>query len=280
MAFDFLNRKAYPTDRYNAACSYALSGEKDSALYHLNRLADASKYSNLNHLLNDSDLNSLHEEKRWEEIVAIVKANKEFAEKDLEKDLVEMLDSVRELDQNLRLKSRGLGEEFGWQSDTVKNLWVKIQYQDSINERIITKLLDERGWLGADVIGSRGNSTLFLVIQHAPLETQQKYLPMMRQAVKDGNARGSSLALLEDRVNLRTWKKQIYGSQIGTDPDGNYYVQALQDPLNVDKRRASVGLGPLNEYTQRWNFSFVAEEYIKNAKKYEDLLESTRPKEK
>ena len=42
--FSYLGRKAYPNDRYNAACSYALAGEKDSAFYHLYRLADASKY--------------------------------------------------------------------------------------------------------------------------------------------------------------------------------------------------------------------------------------------
>lgn len=272
--FALIGRKAYPDDRYNAACSYALAGEKDSALYHLYRLADGdSKFKDLSYLTSDSDLTSLHEEEKWKEIVAYVKANKEFAEKDLEKPLVVMLDSIYELDQSLRVKSSDLVKEYGWESDTVQNLWAKINYQDSINERAITDLLDKRGWLGADIIGDKGNSTLFLVIQHAPIETQLKYLPMMRQAVKEGKARGSSLALLEDRVNLRTGKKQIYGSQIGTDSEGKQYVQALEDPLNVDKRRASVGLGPLNDYTARWNFSFDAEEYLKNIKKYEDLLE-------
>lgn len=73
--------------------------------------------------------------------------------------------------------------------------------------------LDERGWLGPDVIGQTGNSTLFLVIQHADLVTQEKYLPMMREAVTKGNAKGSSLALLEDRVLIRNGKQQRYGSQ-------------------------------------------------------------------
>ncbi|MEZ5038583.1 MAG: DUF6624 domain-containing protein [Saprospiraceae bacterium] len=69
------------------------------------------------------------------------------------------------------------------------------------------------GWLGADVIGNQGNSTLFLVIQHADIETQEKYLPMMRDAVSKGNARASSLALLEDRVALRKGEKQIFSTQ-------------------------------------------------------------------
>jgi hypothetical protein len=62
--------------------------------------------------------------------------------------------------------------------------------------------LDKYGWLGADVVGGQGNSTLFLVIQHSDQATQEKYLPMMREAVKNGKAQGSSLALLEDRAAL------------------------------------------------------------------------------
>jgi len=98
--------------------------------------------------------------------------------------------------------------------------------------------LDERGWLGLKVIGNQGNSTLFLVIQHSDLETQLKYLPMMREAVKLGNTRASSLALLEDRVALRQGKRQIYGSQIGRDQEtGEYYVSPLIEPEKVNERR-------------------------------------------
>jgi len=56
--------------------------------------------------------------------------------------------------------------------------------KDSINLIKVMKILDERGWLGKNVVGEQGNKTLFLVVQHADLEYQQKYLPMMRDAVK------------------------------------------------------------------------------------------------
>jgi hypothetical protein len=45
-----------------------------------------------------------------------------------------------------------------------------------------------------------GNCALFFVIRHPDLKAQEKYLPMMRQAVKDGKANGSQLAMLEDTV--------------------------------------------------------------------------------
>ena len=88
---------------------------------------------------------------------------------------------------------------------------------------------------------------------------------MMREAVKNGKAKGKSLALLEDRVALRKRKKQIYGSQIGRDNDTKlYYVLPLEDPDNVDKRRAKVGLEPLADYVNYWQIKWDVEQYKKD----------------
>jgi hypothetical protein len=145
---------------------------------------------------------------------------------------------------------------------------------DSVNLLKIKKIIDKYGWLGPETIGENGNATLFLVIQHADQKTQEKYLPIMRQAVKDKKALGSELALLEDRVALGQGKKQIYGSQIGGDP-GNYYVLPLEDPDNVDKRRAEVGLPPLYEYLKHYNIKWDVEQYKKDfPEKKEKIIES------
>ena len=271
-AFVVMGRRSLSNDRYNAACSYALSGEKDSAFLHLNLVVKGFKYKNLAHITSDSDLNSLHDEKRWGEIIKMVTANKLEAEKDLNKPLAHLLDSIYEEDQGVREGYKELKSKYGKDSDELKAFWKKVSEVDKRNEVIVTKILDEYGWLGRNVIRERGNSTLFLVIQHAPIKTQKKYLPMMRQAVKDKKASGADLALLEDRVNLRTGKKQIYGSQMGYMPDGTMYVQALEDPENVDKRRAKVGLQPLNSYTQYWNINFDPVEYLKKLTEYEKIL--------
>ena len=153
----------------------------------------------------------------------------------------------------------------------MKDHWKIIQEKDSINLIAVSSILDQYGWLGSEVVGQQGNSALFLVIQHADINTQQKYLPMMREAVKSGKARGSNLALLEDRVALRQGKKQIYGSQIGRDPITNlYFVSPLEDPDNVDKRRAEVGLGPLADYVSKWNIQWDVEQYKKDLPSLED----------
>jgi hypothetical protein len=265
-AFAANGGKATLEDRYNAACSYALSEQVDSAFYHLFYLAENPKiaYHNLDHISTDSDLDILHKLKRWDELLAIVSANKKEYEKDFDHELVAMLDSVYATDQLHRREIMTAAEEKGNDSKEVRALW-KIQSRyDSLNTVAVTKILDERGWLGADVIGGKGNLTLFLVIQHADTEVQEKYLPMMRQAVKDGKAEGSSLAMLEDRVALAQGRKQLYGSQIHTDMETNqYYVAPLEDPDNVDARRAEVGLPPLASYTEYFGFKWNLEEFKK-----------------
>lgn len=257
-------------DRYNAACSWALAGNPDSSFHHLTRIAEKGNYANLHHLVNDSDLFSLHEDSRWSIVVDKVRANKEKVEEHLDKDLVVMLDTIFDDDQVLRREIQAINEKYGWESEEMKAHWKKIQKQDSINLIKVEKILEEKGWLGADIIGGKGNQTLFLVIQHAALEKQEKYLPMMREAVKKGNANAASLALLEDRVALGKGDKQIYGSQIGRNEEtGEHYVLPLVDPVNVDMRRAEVGLPPLAEYVSRWNIVWDAEKYVQDMEKSE-----------
>ncbi len=262
-AFKSMGWKGFPNDRYNAACSAAMAHIPDTAFFYLERAVKGG-YMNYKHISVDSDLAILHEDKRWKIILEGVKANKDKAEVNLNKPLAHKLDSILKEDQEGRMKIDGIQQKYGWDSKEMKALWKEINFKDSLNLIEITNILDEHGWLGADVVGQEGSSALFLVIQHSGLKVQEKYLPMMREAVKNGKAHGSSLALLEDRVALRQGKKQIYGSQISMNlVTKAYYVDLLEDPDNVDKRRAEVGLQPLAEYVKHWNIKWDVEEHKK-----------------
>ncbi|WP_336515981.1 DUF6624 domain-containing protein [Pollutibacter soli] len=184
-------------------------------------------------------------------------------------EITRALDSINRLDQGGREKSESI--QLHYKNDTAKlrqeleQLWKQIHIQDSMNQVAVMKILDTEGWLGPREIGEDANSTLFLVIQHADLPIQEKYLPMMKTAVQNKKAKPSQLALLEDRVALRKGKKQLYGSQIGWDMIRNdYYVQPLEDPDHVDERRASMGLPPMAEYVRYWNMKWDVEQYKKD----------------
>lgn len=263
-AFVTLGNKGAVNDRYNAACSYALAKEIDSSFVQLFKIADNGNYSNYWHIITDTDLDNLHSDKRWNEVLVKVKSNKDKAEAKLDLPLVAVLDTIYQEDQGLRRQVSEVETQYGRDSEEMQTHIKKIIVKDSLNLIKIQKILDERGWLGPEVVGNQGSSTLFLVIQHSDLPVQEKYLPMMREAVSKGKAEPSALALLEDRVALRQGKRQIYGSQIARDSEtGEYYISPLKDPENVDKRRAEVGLQPLQDYVSGWNIAWDAEKYEK-----------------
>lgn len=261
-AFVANGNKGIINDRYNAACSWALANQVDSAFVQLFKIAQNGNYTNYNHLTTDPDLKSLYEDPRWEEVTALVKSNKEKGEANFDKPLVAILDTIFQEDQKYRLQIGEIEQKYGRQSDEMQAHWNLIMKKDSINLLKVQKILDERGWLGPSIIGNQGNQTLFLVIQHSELSIQEKYLPMMREAVQKGNANASSLALLEDRVALRQGRRQTYGSQISRDEEtGAFYVSPLDDPDNVDERRAMVGLQPLQDYVSRWGITWDVAAY-------------------
>jgi len=259
----FAIQKKSRNDLYNAACSAALAGDKKLAFQWLT-LAFKNGWTNLSHLKSDADLTILHGSKKWGKLIATMQKDADKREVNYDKPLQAELLQIYEEDQKYRQQINGIADKHGYDSKEMKDLWTIINEKDSINLIKIKAVLDKSGWVGPDKIGEQANQTLFLVIQHSDQATQQKYLPMMREAVKNKNASGSALALLEDRVALGEGKKQTYGSQIGRDKEtGKSYVLSLDDPDNVDKRRASVGLGPLADYVKRWNIDWNVEEYKK-----------------
>lgn len=268
-AFEALGNKGYTNDRYNAACAWAQAGNSDNAFHNLFRIAEKADFSSYTHMVIDRDLNPIKEDTRWNEVLQIVKNNKAAKEEGLDHELIAQLDSIRILDQMYRMEIEHTTETYGRESEELKELWSTINYYDSVNLIKIEQIIEEHGFPGRDLIGINNSNVIFLVIQHSDTKTQQKYLPMMRQAVEDHNLAASSLALLEDRVALNTGGKQIYGSQIWSDETGAYFVAPIEDPEHVNERRKRVGLQPLEEYTMIWNFKWDVEAHIKRHSKSE-----------
>ncbi len=162
------------------------------------------------------------------------------------------LERIHDLDQNDRHNASGF---IGAQKDSVVAHMV---LTDPLNLVRVTAILDSAGWLGEDVLGHKANQALFLVLQHADAQpkVQEAYLPMMREAVEQGKARASELAMFEDRVAVNNGRPQIYGSQIGW-KDGKGFVKPMVDEEHVNERRAAVGLEPLEKYTERFGFTWA-----------------------
>jgi tetratricopeptide (TPR) repeat protein len=265
-----IEKKSF-VDLYNAACSEALRGNKEQAYQYL-EASIRNGWSNLQHFKSDTDLASLHGSKQWDNLVTQLAKSIEKLEAAYDKPLQKELLQILREDQETRKIFVEVAKIHGYQHPKTDSLGRMIHRKDSINLLKIKKILDERGWVGKEVVGPEASQTLFLVIQHSDYETQKKYLPMLRDAVKKGNAGPASLALLEDRVAIREGRKQRYGSQIGIIPNTNeHYVLPLEDPDNVDKRRMEMGLAPMAVYLSNWELNWNVEEYKKNLPEYEKL---------
>jgi hypothetical protein len=241
---------------YNAACSWALAGEPERAFAALDRAAEAG-YADPDFLTRDPDLVTLHEDSRWEPIVARVRATRDEIEKDYDKPLKERLERILVRDQALRRILEPAEGVLGRESDEMRYFIDLMLREDSLNVVEVLEIIDANGWPGTSLVGPRANSAVWLVIQHAPLETQQAYLPLLRRSVAEGESSGSHLAMLEDRVLMRTGRPQTYGSQIRRDPEtGENQLYLLADPHGVNARREAVGLGPIESYIARWDLEW------------------------
>lgn len=251
-------------DRYNVSCMYALLGNNDMAFYHLFVTANDLKWGDYYHLINDTDLEKLHSDKRWEKLKTLILKNKQDMEAHFDKNLVKVLDQIYFDDQSTRNKIGAMEDKYGRKSKEMNDFWQTILKKDSINLIKVRKILDEKGWPSKKLIGERGTSTLFLVIQHANQEAQEKYLPLIKQAVADNNLPKRQYAMFYDRLLLRRGKRQIYGTQLAMNNESKTpYVLPLTDPLNVDFRRAEMGLNTMQENLKRWNLVWNVKTYLK-----------------
>ncbi len=258
-----LNQSVPLSDRYNASCIYALANNKDMAFHHLFIIGNELKWTNYDHLINDTDLTNLHTDERWKDLSNLIMKNKNEEEADFDKELVAVLDHIYFDDQSTRNKIRSTEELHGRESKEMDALWQDILKRDSINLIKVSAILAEHGWPDKKLIGERGTSTLFLVIQHADQNTQEKYLPIIKKAMEDKNLPKRQYAMFYDRLLLRRGERQIYGTQLAMSKESKLpYVLPLEDPENVDKRRTEMGLNTMQENLNRWNISWDVAEYI------------------
>ncbi len=178
---------------------------------------------------------------------------------------------IGESDQKYRRDMRGVSEKFGWKSPQMDSLWALQNPIDSANTVRICEVIDSCGYPGQSIVGPGEASTAFLVIQHADLEIQEKYLDIITAAADQGEVRWSSVALLVDRVHMRNKRPQIYGSQVSTDQEtGEYFFSEIAQPYKVDSLRATIGMPPLQAYADNWNFKWDPDKHIARHSKVEN----------
>jgi len=191
------------------------------------------------------------------------------------KNLVALLDTIWRTEQEPIQLRDSLGRVHGYESEEFQKQNEIYHRNHDINERKIREILDSQGWPSRDIIGEQGNLTICNVLQHSEVEIRKKYLPIMRKAVEEKELAPRLLARAEDRLATDRGDLQIYGGQMKYYPETkSFNVWPVYDPVNIDKRRAEIGLIPIAEHLKnRFDFDWNLEEQIKRSEEFEKQLQ-------
>jgi hypothetical protein len=158
-----------------------------------------------------------------------------------------MNDEVRERLLAMAAEDRRVLVELARSGELLRGYAPRMEDVHRRNARELLALVQVHGWPGRSVAGDDGMHAAWLVLQHAIGEpaVQRGCLPLLRDAVARGDATPAQVAYLEDRIAFFERRPQRYGTQFDWDERGMMSPWVIEDPANVDARRAAVGLPPL-----------------------------------
>ena len=142
-----------------------------------------------------------------------------------------------------------------------ENIGNRVLKVDDFNTAQIKSMLEGRGWFRDDEDGTNAARYGWLIAQHADRdpEFQERALTLIEADLDAPGVSKSNYAYLYDRVQMRFGdddaaqrKLQRYGTQGRCTGPETWEPLPMEDPENIDSRRAEVGLGTMAEYKARF----------------------------
>jgi len=167
-----------------------------------------------------------------------------------------LLSELHERDQQIRHKLMSVQQAYIVEQrteliDSIVMLSAEQDRADSLNRVAVDSLL-QNGW--PDGLSEQSNRTIWLIIDHADVEYQERYLPLIEQQAVRGTISPSDYATLLDRVNVRRQRPQRFGTQMGykqRDDEVFTFVYPIEDIDALDSLRLSVGLDSMHLYLRQ-----------------------------
>ena len=138
-------------------------------------------------------------------------------------------------------------------------LSLRLQESEDAGLFRVKQILVKYGWPGRTLVGTEGAKAAWLLVQHYDRDVtfQRRALELMKLLPK-GEVENTHIAYLTDSVSLREEfnQNQVYGTVL-TNENGKLVPKQLFEGVNVDKRRAELGLQPLAEYLHQESEKFL-----------------------
>jgi hypothetical protein len=141
------------------------------------------------------------------------------------------------------------GFAHGRQTSTMtKEMIQKLSATDARLTLELKQIVKEKGWTTIALVGIDASNAAMLILTHTPDHTWQRQLLPQLQGLADADKIDPSpLALVIDKELVAEGKLQRYGSQFKF-INGEMAMYAVEDPANLDQRRAKALLPPMDIY--------------------------------
>ena len=135
-------------------------------------------------------------------------------------ELISQLDAMMVKDQKYRRDDDVL---------TNKEKWAKQKALDGENQRKLKIIFDKYGYPGKSLVGDEYNDFACLILEHgSDLDFQEKYFPLVIEAMKKGEVEKNMVRMLIDRIHWKKTGKQIFGSHIGVPMEAENIIREVQ----------------------------------------------------
>lgn len=136
-------------------------------------------------------------------------------------------------------------------------IFAEAERVDAENSVQAMAILDRVGWPTESMVGKEAaEAWTHLIAQRVSAEALERSLPHLRAAAALEEVSGVVTAEVEDRTDVLHGRPQRYGTQWTQSPERGYEPHPLDDALNVDERRARLGLPSLAEHKRRMQEMF------------------------
>jgi hypothetical protein len=122
---------------------------------------------------------------------------------------------------------------------------------DLRNREWLRDQIEDHGWFSISEFGEDADQAAFLIVQHADgdIAFQREMLDLLLPLAASGETSVIGYSYLMDRVAVNTGERQLYGTQGWCTGANSWEPREFDGSLqDVDRRRESIGLQPLENY--------------------------------
>lgn len=250
------NSQKYSICKYQIACAFAKNLQYDSAFYYLHA---NMQYDFVSNPASDPTFLWMMDDPRWDVLVNrwIDSVNHRTPGAIQDIPLAKLLWKMYARDQAYYYEIQLIDPTMQDSSALSRSFWQMKYNLNATNSQLLDSIITNKGWPKISQVGKEASSAAFMVVQHMDFTMQEKYLPLIKLSCEQKESEWSDYAHVYDRVCFSHGRPQLYGTQLEFDKStGQLKFYPIEDETNVNKRRAALGMGTLEDYAAMVGFMY------------------------